>query len=46
VRGIWWGLSVGLTAVAVALFARFWKLSSKEIAPVELGRDAAPEGAT
>lgn len=45
VRGIWWGLSAGLTAVAVALFSRFWRLSSKEITPVELHRDAAPEGA-
>jgi multidrug resistance protein, MATE family len=45
VRGIWWGLSAGLTVVAVALFARFWKLSSKEIAPVELHREAAPEAA-
>ena len=46
VRGIWWGLSAGLTVVAVALFARFWKLSSREIAPVDLHqRDPAPEGA-
>jgi MATE family multidrug resistance protein len=35
VHGIWWGLSVGLTAVAIAVFARFWTLSAKEIAPVE-----------
>lgn len=32
--GIWWGLSVGLTAVAVSLYARFWRLSSKEIRPL------------
>ncbi len=36
VRGIWWGLSAGLTAVAVALFVRFWRLSAKEIVPVDL----------
>jgi len=41
VRGIWWGLSVGLTVVAVALFARFWWLSSREIVPVELDREDA-----
>jgi MATE family multidrug resistance protein len=35
VRGIWWGLSAGLTAVAIALFTRFWRLSSREIVPVE-----------
>lgn len=35
VQGIWWGLSVGLTVVAVALFTRFWRLSSREIVPVE-----------
>jgi len=39
VRGIWWGLSVGLTAVAVALFARFWRLSSREIVPVDTRRE-------
>jgi MATE family, multidrug efflux pump len=43
VRGIWWGLSAGLTTVAVALFVRFWRLSSREIVPVELHRDTAPE---
>ncbi len=30
--GLWWGLSAGLTFVGVALFARFWALSSREIA--------------
>ncbi|HEY0593040.1 MAG TPA: MATE family efflux transporter [Thermoanaerobaculia bacterium] len=33
--GLWWGLCVGLTAVAVLLLARFWRLSSTEIAPIE-----------
>jgi MATE family multidrug resistance protein len=32
--GLWWGLSSGLTAVAVALAARFAALSSREIARV------------
>lgn len=31
VIGIWWGLCAGLTAVALALFARFWRLSSRPI---------------
>ena len=33
-RGIWWGLSLGLTFVAVALFFRFYRLSNREIARV------------
>ncbi len=32
--GLWWGLTVGLVAVAIALFARFWHLSSRPIARV------------
>jgi multidrug resistance protein, MATE family len=31
VIGIWWGLSAGLTAVAIALFGRFWQVSRNEI---------------
>jgi MATE family multidrug resistance protein len=34
VFGIWWGLAAGLTAVAVALLWRFWRLSSRDIAPL------------
>jgi MATE family multidrug resistance protein len=30
-RGLWWGLTAGLVAVAVALYARFWVLSSRPI---------------
>lgn len=33
-RGIWWGLSLGLTTVALALFFRFFRLSQREIARV------------
>lgn len=33
--GLWWGLSAGLTAVAVALAARFVVLSARPIARVE-----------
>ncbi|HVR42796.1 MAG TPA: MATE family efflux transporter [Thermoanaerobaculia bacterium] len=33
--GLWWGLCVGLTAVAALLVHRFWRLSSKEIAPLD-----------
>lgn len=35
VVGLWWGLCAGLTAVAVALLLRFWRLSRREISPVE-----------
>jgi MATE family multidrug resistance protein len=35
VVGLWWGLCAGLTAVAVALVLRFWRLSRRAIAPVE-----------
>ena len=34
VFGIWWGLAAGLTAVAVALAWRFWRLSAREILPL------------
>jgi MATE family multidrug resistance protein len=30
-RGLWWGLSAGLTAVALALFVRFHRLSRGEL---------------
>ena len=32
--GLWWGLSVGLTTVAVGLTARFWRLSARPVARV------------
>lgn len=35
VPGLWWGLCVGLTMVAVFLLVRFLRLSAKEIAPME-----------
>lgn len=35
VRGLWWGLCCGLTAVAIALLSRFLWLSSRPIAPLE-----------
>ena len=34
IEGLWWGLCVGLTIVAVLLFVRFEKLSRKAIAPI------------
>jgi multidrug resistance protein, MATE family len=34
VRGIWWGLAAGLSAVAVALLWRFLRLSAAEIHPL------------
>jgi len=30
--GLWWGLSAGLTCVAIALGVRFWRVTSKAIA--------------
>jgi MATE family multidrug resistance protein len=33
--GLWWGLCVGLTVVAILLFIRFEKLSRTEIAPLD-----------
>ena len=35
VVGLWWGLCAGLTAVALALFVRFWLRSSRHIEPIE-----------
>jgi len=32
--GLWWGLCVGLTAVAILLFVRFEKISRTAIAPL------------
>lgn len=34
VRGLWWGLCAGLSAVAAALLVRFLRLSSRPIAPL------------
>lgn len=34
VVGLWWGLSVGLTIVAIMLFVRFESLSRKTIVPI------------
>jgi MATE family multidrug resistance protein len=34
VTGLWWGFVIGLSAVAVALFARFLRVSSREIVPL------------
>lgn len=35
VRGLWWGLCVGLTAVAAALLIRFLHLSSRPVQPLQ-----------
>ncbi|MEO1270961.1 MAG: protein kinase [Myxococcota bacterium] len=32
-EGLWWGLCIGLTAVAAALLIRFWRLSRRTIEP-------------
>ena len=41
VAGRWWGFVLGLSAVAAALFARFLRVSSREIVPIA-GRAGAP----
>jgi MATE family multidrug resistance protein len=41
VTGLWWGFVLGLSAVALALFARFLRVSSRAIAPLA-ERVAAP----
>ena len=35
IAGVWWGLCAGLVVVAVALFARFWVVSSRPMAALE-----------
>jgi MATE family multidrug resistance protein len=44
VRGLWWGLCAGLSAVAGALLWRFLRISSREIRPVEHGGERAEGG--
>jgi multidrug resistance protein, MATE family len=45
VTGLWWGLCLGLCAVAAALLARFLRISSREIRPIADGASArAAEG--
>ncbi|WP_242340365.1 MULTISPECIES: MATE family efflux transporter [unclassified Anaeromyxobacter] len=34
VTGLWWGFVLGLTAVAVGLYARFLRVSAREIVPL------------
>jgi MATE family multidrug resistance protein len=34
VTGLWWGFVLGLSAVGAALFARFLRVSAREIAPI------------
>ncbi len=45
VTGLWGGFVVGLVAVAAALLARFLRLSSREIAPLEHAPGGAAPGA-
>ncbi len=42
VTGLWWGLLIGLSAVAVALFLRFRRVASREILPIRGRRGSAP----
>lgn len=39
--GLWWGLCIGLSVVAVLLVVRFWRLSANPIARVEALPDSA-----
>jgi MATE family multidrug resistance protein len=41
VTGLWWGLCAGLCAVGASLFARFLRLSAREIAPIVSTGEAA-----
>lgn len=41
ITGLWWGLCLGLTLVAVSLLVRFARISSREIVPVAL-RQSGP----
>jgi MATE family multidrug resistance protein len=34
ITGVWWGLCAGLTTVAIALFSRFWRLSTRPVRPL------------
>lgn len=42
VRGLWWGLCCGLTAVAISLLSRFLWISSRPIAPLEHAPNPPP----
>ncbi|WP_050725749.1 MATE family efflux transporter [Vulgatibacter incomptus] len=42
--GLWWGLCTGLTVVAIALIARFRRISSRPIAPLSPMAPAAAAG--
>ncbi|MBI3180588.1 MAG: MATE family efflux transporter [Myxococcales bacterium] len=44
VVGLWWGLSAGLSAVAVGLLARFLWLTSREVAPLSVPSPASGGG--
>lgn len=38
ITGLWWGLSIGLTLVAVSVLIRFLRISSQGITPVATGQ--------
>jgi MATE family multidrug resistance protein len=42
ITGLWWGLLIGLSAVAVALFLRFRRVASREILPIHGRRGSTP----
>ncbi|MER2561754.1 MAG: hypothetical protein ABTQ32_13590, partial [Myxococcaceae bacterium] len=43
VVGLWWGLSAGLSVVAVAVFIRFERLSRSDVRALESGRATGDE---
>jgi MATE family multidrug resistance protein len=42
ITGLWWGLLIGLTAVAIALFFRFRRIASREMLPIRSRPGPAP----
>jgi len=45
VAGLWWGLCAGLAVVAAALFARFERISSRELVPLHVANSDSAAGA-
>jgi MATE family multidrug resistance protein len=41
--GVWWGLALGLTLVAVTLVVRFWRLSARPIRPLHSDVEDLPD---
>ncbi|HET8733336.1 MAG TPA: MATE family efflux transporter, partial [Anaeromyxobacteraceae bacterium] len=46
VTGLWWGLLIGLTAVAIALFVRFRRIAAQDIVPLHARAPSAAPSAS